>query len=104
MSTWRMARSSIPEVCQHEGAMHRNVRAVVEAGKALGVDVHPRESADGTHTAADAALAIGVDLGQIVKSLVFCVDGEVVVALVAGDNRLDEHKLGRCADGAEVHR
>lgn len=84
--------------------MHRNVRAVVEAGKALGVDVHVREYVDGTRTAADAALSIGVDLGQIVKSLVFCVDGEVVVALVCGDNRLDEAKLARCAGGDEVWR
>src|SRR4051794_28763719 len=84
--------------------MHRNVRAVVEAGKALGVDVHPREYVDGTRTAADAALAIGVDLGQIVKSLVFCVDGEVVVALVCGDNRLDEAKLARAAGGQDAWR
>ena len=84
--------------------MHRNVRTVVEAGKALGVDVHPREYPDGTRTAADAALAIGVDLGQIVKSLVFCVDGEVVVALVSGDNRLDEAKLARAAGGQEAWR
>ena len=84
--------------------VHRNVRAVVEAGKALGVDVHPREYVDGTRTAADAALAIGVDLGQIVKSLVFCVDGEVVVALVCGDNRLDEAKLARAAGGQDAWR
>ena len=84
--------------------MHRNVRTVVEAGKALGVDVHPREYPDGTRTAADAALAIGVELGQIVKSLVFSVDGEVVIALVSGDNRLDEVKLAACAGGEEAWR
>jgi Cys-tRNA(Pro) deacylase len=99
-----MARPSIPEVCQHEGAMHRNVRTVVEAGKALGVDVHAREYAGGTRTAADAALSIGVELGQIVKSLVFCVDGEVVVALVSGDNRLDEAKLAAAAGGEQAWR
>ncbi len=84
--------------------MDRNVRTVVEAGKALGVDVHPREYPNGTRTAADAALSIGVELGQIVKSLVFCVDGEVVVALVAGDNRLDEAKLARAAGGERAWR
>ena len=84
--------------------MHRNVRTVVEAGRALGVDVRPHEYPYGTRTAADAALAIGVDLGQIVKSLVFCVDGEVVIALVSGDNRLDEAKLARCAGGEEAWR
>jgi Cys-tRNA(Pro) deacylase len=84
--------------------MHRNVRTVVEAGKALGVDVHPREYPDGTRTAADAAEAIGVELGQIVKSLVFAVDGEVVIALVSGDNRLDEAKLAAAAGGDEAWR
>lgn len=84
--------------------MQRNVRTVVEAGRALGVDVRPREYSDGTRTAADAALAIGVELGQIVKSLVFSVDGEVVIALVSGDNRLDEAKLAACASGSEAWR
>jgi Cys-tRNA(Pro) deacylase len=84
--------------------VHRNVRAVVEAGRALGVDIHPKEFPEGTRSAADAALAIGVDLGQIVKSLVFSVDGEVVVALVCGDNLLDEQKLARCAGGDEAQR
>lgn len=79
--------------------MHPNARRVVEAGRLLGVDVSPREFPDGTRTAADAALAIGVDLGQIVKSLVFAVDGEVVVALVSGDNLLDEKKLASAAGG-----
>jgi len=84
--------------------VHRNVRAVVEAGRALGIDLHPREFPDGTRSAADAALAIGVDLGQIVKSLVFAVDGEPVVALVSGDNLLDEEKLARVAGGERAWR
>ncbi len=77
--------------------MHRNVLAVMEAGRALGFDVDPREFPAGTRSAADAADAIGVELGQIVKSLVFSVDGEVVVALVSGGNRLDEAKLAAAA-------
>ena len=84
--------------------MHRNVRAVVDAGRALGIDLHPREFPDGTRSAADAALAIGVDLGQIVKSLVFAVDGEVVVALVSGDNQMDERKLATAAGGGSAWR
>ena len=88
--------------------MHRNVRQVVEAGKALGVDVHAREFGQSTRTAADAAEAIGVELGQIVKSLVFGVgdDGstEIVVALVCGDNLLDEHKLAVAAGAEEAWR
>ena len=88
--------------------MHRNVRQVVEAGKALGVDVHAREFAQSTRTAADAAEAIGVELGQIVKSLVFGVGGdespEIVVALVCGDNLLDEQKLAVVAGGDKAWR
>lgn len=84
--------------------MHRNVRTVVEAGKALGVEVKPHEFPDSTRTAADAALAIGVDLGQIVKSLVFAVDGEVCVALISGDNLLDEQKLAQAAGGDQAWR
>ena len=84
--------------------MHRNVRAVVDAGRALGLDIHPQEFPDGTRSAADAAMAIGVDLGQIVKSLVFAVDGEAVVALVSGDNLLDEKKLASIAGGERAWR
>src|SRR5579872_4490455 len=84
--------------------MHKNVRAVVDAGRMLGLTVKPREFSESTRTAADAALAIGVDLGQIVKSLVFAVDGEAVVALVSGDNLLDEDKLAKCAGGNEAWR
>ena len=84
--------------------MHRNVKMVVDAGSLLGVAVRPHEFPDGTRTAVDAALAIGVDLGQIVKSLVFCVDGEVVVALMSGANLLDEAKLARAAGGEQAWR
>jgi Cys-tRNA(Pro) deacylase len=84
--------------------VHRNVKAVVEAGNLLGISVRPREFPESTRTAVDAALAIGVDLGQIVKSLVFCVDGEVVVALVSGSNLLDEDKLAAAAGGDRAWR
>jgi len=84
--------------------MHRNVTRVVEAGRALGYEVRPREFPEGTRTADDAARAIGVAVGQIVKSLVFLVDGEPVVALVSGANLLDEHKLAAAAGGGRSAR
>jgi len=52
---------------------------------------------DGTRTATDAARAVGCELGQIVKSLVFVAGGRPVVALVSGSNRLDEERLGSVA-------
>jgi prolyl-tRNA editing enzyme YbaK/EbsC (Cys-tRNA(Pro) deacylase) len=60
-----------------------------------GVDV--RRFPDGTRTAVDAARAVGCELGQIVKSLVFVAAGRPVVALVSGANRLDERRLGAVA-------
>ena len=80
--------------------MHRNVVAVIEAGKAKGLEIEVRQFPEGTKTAADAAAAIGVEVGQIVKSLVFLVDGAPTMALVAGDNRLDESLLSAAAGGA----
>jgi len=64
----------------------------------------------GTRTAVDAANAIGCDVGQIVKSLVFVAADRPVVALVSGANRLDERRLELAAGqpvrkaGAEVVR
>ena len=85
-------------------ALHPNVVRVVEAGRALGLSIEPRRFPDGTKTAADAAAAIGVDIGQIVKSLIFAVDGEVVLAYVSGANQLDEKKLAAAAGGAKCSR
>ncbi len=83
---------------------HPNAVRVAEAARALGLEVEILEYPEGTRTAEDAAAAIGVEVGQIVKSLVFAVDDEVVVALVSGPNRLDESKLATAAGGEVVAR
>jgi prolyl-tRNA editing enzyme YbaK/EbsC (Cys-tRNA(Pro) deacylase) len=85
-------------------ALHPNVRKVVAAGAALGLEIAPRQFPEGTKTAQDAANAIGVDVGQIVKSLIFAVDGEVVLAYVSGRNQLAERKLATAAGGAKCAR
>lgn len=77
---------------------------VVAAGRGLGLDVRPRQFDEGTRSASDAARAIGVEVGAIVKSLIFAVDGETVVALVSGANRLDEAKLAAAAGGTSARR
>jgi len=59
--------------------------------------VSVREFPEGTRTAVDAARAVGCDVGQIVKSLVFVAGGKPVVALVSGANRLDEKRLAAVA-------
>jgi Cys-tRNA(Pro) deacylase len=52
-----------------------------------------------TKTAQQAADAMGCDLGQIVKSLVFVVGEKPVVALVAGDRRGDTEAIAALVGG-----
>lgn len=64
-------------------------------GSGLGISV--RQFPQGTRTAPDAARAVGCEVGQIVKSLVFMAAGRPVVALVSGGNRVDESRFGAVA-------
>ncbi|MXY02576.1 MAG: YbaK/EbsC family protein [Acidimicrobiales bacterium] len=54
---------------------------------------------EGTRTAEHAAAAVGCELGQIVKSLVFLCDGEPVLALTSGANRVNTKRLGTLLGG-----
>ena len=62
-----------------------------------GFGITVRQFPQGTRTASDAARAVGCELGQIVKSLVFMAGDRPVVALISGPNRLDERKLAAVA-------
>jgi Cys-tRNA(Pro) deacylase len=84
--------------------IHPNILRVTEAANAAGLTIEVRQFPEGTKTAQDAADAIGVTVGQIVKSLVFGVDDEIVMALVSGSNQLDEKKLAAAAGGAKCKR
>lgn len=76
------------------------VRAYLEShGLADGL-VHFEQS---TKTAQMAADAMGCELGQIVKSLVFVVDGTPVLALVAGDRRGDTRAIAALVGGRDAH-
>lgn len=84
--------------------MHPVTAAVVAHAAAHGLAIETAAFPEGTRTAQDAAAAIGVQVGQIVKSLVFELDGAPVLALVAGDNRLDEARLAAALGGTTVAR
>jgi prolyl-tRNA editing enzyme YbaK/EbsC (Cys-tRNA(Pro) deacylase) len=85
--------------------VHQTAQRLQQRLHDLGLDVEVRELSDSTRTAQEAADAVGADVGQIVKSLVF-VDGEgPLLCLCAGDRRVDTAKLGddvRQARGDEV--
>ena len=84
--------------------VHPNTLRVIAAARDAGLEITTRRFPEGTKTAAAAATAIGVTVGQIVKSLVFGVDNEIVMALVSGSNQLDEKKLALAAGGAKCAR
>ena len=85
--------------------MHPTAERFAEAaaeGYGLDVDVH--EFDEGTKTAADAAEAIDCDVAQIASSLVFLVDGDPVVVVTSGANRVGEARVAEAvgAPGADV--
>lgn len=69
-----------------------------------GVELSVRRFPAGTRTADDAARAIGVVVGQIVKSLVFLAGDEPLVVLCSGAARVDEAALAAAAGASAVRR
>jgi prolyl-tRNA editing enzyme YbaK/EbsC (Cys-tRNA(Pro) deacylase) len=76
----------------------------LEAARVLDHPVEVRRFPEGTKTAEDAARAIGCEVGQIVKSLVFVADGQPVLALTSGANRVDTELLAELAGARDVRR
>jgi prolyl-tRNA editing enzyme YbaK/EbsC (Cys-tRNA(Pro) deacylase) len=78
--------------------------AAARKGVALDVTVFDAS----THTAQDAAMAVGAELGQIVKSLVFVAPGdgglEPILCLVSGPNRVDLARLAAVTGEPDVRR
>jgi prolyl-tRNA editing enzyme YbaK/EbsC (Cys-tRNA(Pro) deacylase) len=74
------------------------------AAGALGLSPAIRQFPQGTKTAQDAASALGCDVAQIVKSLVFMADDSPVVAYTSGANRVDPVKLAGLAVASEARR
>jgi prolyl-tRNA editing enzyme YbaK/EbsC (Cys-tRNA(Pro) deacylase) len=85
--------------------MSRAIERFLQAATVLGRDVEVRRFPEGTKTAQDAARAVGCDVGQIVKSLVFTTeDGRPVLALASGANRVDTGRLAALSGAASVRR
>lgn len=87
---------------------HPAIVRVVEAAARKGVTLAVTVFDESTHTAAEAASALGIELGQIVKSLVFVDEGddgpEAVIALVSGPNRVDLARLAAVTGAADIRR
>ena len=73
----------------------RSVDRVAAALDDLGLGGRARELPESTRTAAEAGAAVGCEVGQIVKSLVFRVPAtdEAVLVLASGSTRVDVGRL-----------
>ena len=87
---------------------HPAIQRVLDAAARKGVTLEVTVFDASTHTAAEAAAAVGADLGQIVKSLVFVVPTESgpepLLCLVSGPNRVDIARLAAVTGEADIRR
>ncbi len=87
---------------------HPAIQRVLAAAARKGVTLEVTVFDASTHTAAEAAAAVGADLGQIVKSLVFVVPTESgpepLLCLVSGPNRVDIARLAAVTGEANIRR
>lgn len=85
--------------------LSRAATRVQSALEAAGVEARVVELPQSTRTAAEAAQAVGCEVGQIAKSLVFRdADGEAVLVITCGTNRVNEKRLGLERASAELVR
>ncbi len=77
--------------------MSKSLKRVIRALDAAGLDITPVEMSDGARTAQAAADAVGCDLNQIAKSIIFRgeVSGAAILFITAGGNQV-------CADKASA--
>jgi prolyl-tRNA editing enzyme YbaK/EbsC (Cys-tRNA(Pro) deacylase) len=91
-----------------ESPVHPSIQRVLDAAARKGVTLEVVTFDESTHTAVEAATALGVELAQIVKSLVFVVPGEAgpepLLCLVAGHNRVDLARLAAVTGAIDLRR
>lgn len=84
--------------------MHPTAARLQQRLHERGLDVEVSVLPDSTRTAAEAADAVGCDVGQIVKSLVFVRGETAVMVLCAGDRRVAAERLGLRSASADEAR
>lgn len=83
---------------------HPNVAAVQDALEAAGAHGQVILLPEAVHTAAAAAAALGVEVGQIANSLIFDADGEPLLVLTSGAHRVDTAKVAAVIGAGTVGR
>jgi len=81
----------------HPNPLGSSAQKVQEVLKSLGLELQVVELQETTRTSADAARAVGCQVGQIAKSLVF--RGETtqrpILVIASGSNRVNEKRVGQ---------
>ena len=78
-----------------DSQLSSSAQKVQDTLKALGFALQVVEMPDSTRTAVEAAQAVGCQVGQIVKSLIFKTKrtGKPVLVIASGQNRVNEKKI-----------
>jgi prolyl-tRNA editing enzyme YbaK/EbsC (Cys-tRNA(Pro) deacylase) len=84
--------------------VHASVERVITALRSGGASGEVRELDDSAHTAPEAAAALGVPVGAIVKSLLFLADADPVLVLASGDHQVDTDRVAEALGATRVSR
>ncbi|HEY3926009.1 MAG TPA: YbaK/EbsC family protein [Acidothermaceae bacterium] len=84
--------------------LHPNAVRVQDALLAAGAKGSVRMLDESARTAAEAAAALGVEVGQITNSLIFVADGEPLLVLTSGRHRVDTSRVAQLVGVAKVSR
>jgi prolyl-tRNA editing enzyme YbaK/EbsC (Cys-tRNA(Pro) deacylase) len=77
---------------------------LAECARELGLEVQVQRLGSSTRTVKDAAEAVGCQVDEIAKSIVFVADGDPVVCVASGRHRIDVGKIADLLDVAEVRQ
>jgi prolyl-tRNA editing enzyme YbaK/EbsC (Cys-tRNA(Pro) deacylase) len=79
--------------------LSRSATRVQDALAAAGINARVVELPASTRTAAEAAAAIGCEVAQIAKSLIFrgATSGDPLLVIASGTNRVDEKRVAEAA-------
>lgn len=91
-------------MCSSEISRQPTAERVQAALSAAGSPAQVVELAQSTRTSAEAAAALGVEVGQIAKSLVFLADGAAVLVVASGADRVDTVALGHALGDRQITR
>ena len=82
--------------------MTRGERDVLDFFEAAGIAKEISRFEESTHNAELAARRLGVEVGQIAKTILFLVDADPVAVVISGDRRVDMKKVRSLGRGRKV--